>query len=166
MTGVLTSPLFQIAILITGLSYSRWWVNPDWIEDVNTLIPNLLGFSLGTYGIIFGIISGNLKRAMREVTSKHDVSYLEKVNATFLHFIFVQVLALIWMILYRGTWASDLIYALRELAYPVSSGVHTVLSKAGSFFGHFLLVYSILLMIGAAVAVYRLALLKDPEGED
>lgn len=41
-----------------------------------------------------------------------------------------------------------------------------ILKNTGSFIGYLLLVYSILLVIAAALSVYRLALIKDPADDD
>ncbi|RUY31707.1 hypothetical protein EN978_07165 [Mesorhizobium sp. M7A.F.Ca.US.001.04.1.1] len=158
--GMLASPFFGLAVLITGLSYSLW-VEPKWIEKAETLIPSLLGFSLGTYAIIFSIVGGRIKGALRQVSAPHGVSYLEAVNAVFFHYIFVQVVCLAWAFLYQGTWLYDLTRVL-EVYVPSVKTVFLYASLTGSFIGCFLLVYSVLLMIAAALAVYRLALLKDP----
>ncbi|MDX8436592.1 hypothetical protein RFN25_24510 [Mesorhizobium abyssinicae] len=154
------SPFFGLAVIFSGLNYSQW-VDPSWIGKVEALIPSLLGFSLGTYVILFSIMSGRLKGALHQVKSPQGVSYLEAINATFFHFIFVQVLALTWAFLFQGTWLFDLVHVLKK-PYPWTGDVFKVVSLAGSFVGCFLLVYSILLMIAAALAVYRLALIKDP----
>lgn len=64
--GMLQSPFFGLALLITALSYSLW-LEPKWIEKAESLIPSLLGFSLGTYAIIFSIVGGRIKGALRQV---------------------------------------------------------------------------------------------------
>jgi hypothetical protein len=158
---LLASPFFGIAVIISALNYSQWTAQPAWIAKVEALIPSLLGFSLGTYAILFSIMSGRLKSALRHVSSPNGVSYLEAINATFFHFIFVQVFALVWSFLYQGTWLIDLV-GLFKTNYPWLEAIYYLLSRAGSFTGCFLLMYSILLMIASALAVYRLAMIKDP----
>ncbi|MER8458538.1 hypothetical protein NKJ87_17745 [Mesorhizobium sp. M0027] len=106
-------------------------------------------------------MTGRLKGALRQVNAPNGVSYLEAINATFFHFIFVQVLSLIWAFLFQGTWLFDLV-RLFEKTCPSIEAVFHISSRIGSFIGCFLLVYSILLMIAAALAVYRLAMIKDP----
>lgn len=158
--GIAASPFFGIAIIISAVNYSQW-VQPAWIEKVESFIPSLLGFSLGTYAILFSIMTGRLKGALRQVNAPHGASYLEAINATFFHFIFVQVLSLMWAFLFQGTWLFDLA-RLSKQTYPWVEAVFHISSRIGSFIGCFLLVYSILLMIAAALAVYRLALIRDP----
>lgn len=159
-TGIIGSPFFGIAILITSLNYSEW-LNPSWPEKAESLIPSLLGFSLGTYAILFSIMSGRLKGALRAVHNNKGIPYLKSINATFFHFIFIQVIALLWSFLFSGTWLFDL-FSLIEVYYPQTLLMFNVLSLVGSFIGYFLLIYSVLLMVAAAIGVYRLALIKDP----
>lgn len=160
---MLQSPFFGLSVLISALSYSLW-LEPKWIEKAESLIPSLLGFSLGTYAIIFSIVGGRIKGALRQVAAPHGVSYLEAINAVFFHFIFVQVVCLVWTFLYQGTWLVDLVRMI-EAAAPAARTGFVYARLVGSFIGCFLLVYSILLMIAAAMAVYRLAILKDPSEE-
>jgi len=160
LRGILGSPIFGVSLIVSALSYSNW-LTPTWVEKVETLIPSLLGFSLGTYAILFSIVSARLKGALRALKTRADVSYLESVNATFFHFILVQVVALLWATLFSGSWLFD---ALDILGGSTSWVAATKLwaFRVGSFTGFVLLTYSILLTVAAALAVYRLALIKDP----
>lgn len=159
-SGVVGSPLFLASFAIAVVSY-RQWLNPDWTETAYGLLPSLLGFSLGTYAILFSLITARLKGALRAVKNGAAVSALEQVNATFFHFIFVQVIALVWALAFDGNLIAD----LASLACPQFPWIWCVflLSKwLGSFIGFLLMVYSVTLVVGAALAIYRLALLSDP----
>lgn len=159
--AVFSSPIFLLALALTGLNYSMW-LSAEWIEPAETLIPSLLGFSLGMYAIIFSIINNRLKNALQAVKDRRDVPMLAVVNATFFHFILVQVIALIWALMFRGTALIDLFTVLSRSITGAMS-VFFVLYAIGSFVGHLLLVYSVLLTISAALAVYRIAMIKEPE---
>lgn len=165
MRGAIASPFFGFAAIVTGLSYANWLKpEPDWIGKIESLIPSLLGFSLGTYAILFSIIGSRLKGALRQIKTPHGVSYLESINATFFHFIFVQVVALMWAFLFQGSWLVDSVKLLKPY-YPPLEQVGIWAFRCGSFVGFFLLVYSVLLTVAAALAVYRLALIRDPMEE-
>lgn len=155
------SPFFGLALLFTLLNYSQW-ITPEWPKRAEALIPNLLGFSLGTYAILFSIMSSRLKNALRSVCVSADsnISWLESINATFFHFIFIQVMTLIWSFLYQGSWLFDLARALGN-ANKFDNITYKALSLAGSFTGMFLLTYSILLMVASALAIYRLAMIRE-----
>lgn len=161
--GVLGSPLFLVSILIGGVSYGQW-LRPDWTAATYALVPSLLGFSLGTYAILFSLITARVKGAMRAVKSDGQISALEQVNATFFHFIFVQVIALIWAFSFDGTLLADLAIMAKD-THPALWSIFKALRAVGSFVGYVLLVYSIALVVGAALAIYRLALISDPSEE-
>jgi hypothetical protein len=156
--GVFLSPFFLLSAAITAISYSTW-IDPKWTSISQALIPNLLGFSLGTYAILFSIMTGRLKRALREKTNPRGVPYLFEMNATFFHFIFVQVLALLWALLFNGTLLYDIASGLGD---PAALCAFSVVSLIGSAVGFCLLVYAFLLTIAAALVVYRLAGIYDP----
>lgn len=157
--GVLASPIFFISLIITLINYSQWWTEAKWISKSKSLIPSLLGFSLGTYAVLFSLISSKLRETLAEVKSNNGVSYLASVNATFIHFIIIQVVALSWAFLYEGTLLRDVFKIINGIC-SYADIVFVLLSLAGSFIGYLLLVYSFLLTIAASIAVYRLALIK------
>lgn len=159
-SGVLGSPLFLVALLVTAVSYGKW-LKPDWTASTYSLVSSLLGFSLGTYAILFSLITSRVKGAMRAVKSDGQISALEQVNATFFHYIFVQVCALIWAFTFDGTLLADLAAALKPTC-PAIWFAFVALKAAGSFIGYVLLIYSVTLVVGAALAIYRLALISDP----
>ena len=162
--AIFRSPLFLLAVLLAGVGYGNWFHSDDWLALSQSLIPNLLGFSLGTYAILFSLMTGRLKSALKAVKNDRGVSYLYEINATFFHFIFVQVIALLWAFLYQGTALFDLAQVIQhhwessEVAFRIT---HTLAGGIGYFF----LIYSVLLVVAAALAVYRLAVIVDPSDD-
>lgn len=75
-----------MTIPISALGYSHW-LSYDWVALSQSLIPSLLGFSQGTYSILFSIITVRLRKYMAETPGKSGASTLQQVNATFFHFI-------------------------------------------------------------------------------
>lgn len=155
------SPLGVIAILISTVSYKSW-ISPDWPALTISIIPNLLGFSLGTYALLFSLISPRVRLALRSVKNSRDVSYFDEMNSTFLHFIFVQVGAMCWAILYSQSLFYDISLLIAKIM-PSEYNLFPWIAAAGGFFGFLLLLYSILLVVGSSLTVYRIARIKDPE---
>jgi hypothetical protein len=160
LRAVVTSPLFLLSIVVAALDYDTV-IHRGWVVRAEAMIPSLLGFSLGTYAILFSILSGPIRQALQRLEASPGVSYLQMINATFFHFIFVQILALLWAFLYGGTALTDLANAYGP-SMPAIATVVGAVSFAGSYAGYFLLVYSFLLVFGSALAVYRLAGIKEP----
>ncbi|VWX59616.1 hypothetical protein [Sphingorhabdus sp. 109] len=159
-SAIFSSPFFWLAFFICMINYTMW-DSEAWLPLAQSLLPNLLGFSLGTYAILFSIINNRLKRALREVPNSRGIPYLFEMNATFFHFLITQVVALIWTFIYTGTlWFDILTYA--KLEPEVLVQVLFALKMSGGFIGMLLLVYSTTLIIAAAMVVYRLAMIKEP----
>lgn len=160
-SSLLSSPLFLFSLLVTFLSYDNW-INPIWVSKSETLIPSLLGFSLGTYAILFSLMTGRLKNALKKAKRKDtDISYLDEINATFFHFIFVQVICLTWTILFNGISLLEICeWVGIEKSYVIDT--HFWLRRIASFIGLFLVVYSIVLTLASALMVFRIASITDP----
>lgn len=159
-SGVFGSPLFVASLVIAAASY-RQWLSPKWTSIAYDLLPSLLGFSLGTYALLFSLITARVKAALRAVRNDDAISALEQVNATFFHYIFVQVLALVWALAFDGNIIFDLATWARDEC-PRAWIAFLVLRASGSFIGFVLTIYSVTLIVGAALAIYRLALIADP----
>jgi len=159
-TAVFCSPIFIFSLVVTALNYPNW-IDPKWVSRSFDMIPSLLGFSLGSYTILFSVMTGRLKRALKAVKNPKGTNYLEEINATFFHFIFVQTLCLVWSFLFDGTFVFD-IFKYTSSKYGYTMDVFRAAMLTGSFIGHLLLVYSFLLILAAAIAVFRIASITDP----
>ncbi len=158
--SILRSPLFIFSVILSLASY-KTWLKTDWPETALSVIPNLLGFSLGTYALLFSLISPRIRLALKTLKNRNGVSYLDELNATFLHFILVQIICFLWSYLYIQTLFSDLAIIISEI-YPSNFDVFPYLSLFGSYIGVLLLLYSVLLVLGSSMAVYRIARIHDP----
>lgn len=104
-----------------------------------------------------------LKQALKSKINSEGIPYLNEINATFFHFIFIQIIALLWAIAFEGSWLVD----IKRVVGPYitwEDSAFNGLALTGSFIGFFLLLYSVLLILAAALAVYRIAGLVDPQG--
>jgi hypothetical protein len=153
-----TSPLLHISILISASSYSVW-NDPNWIDVPLSLLPNLLGFSLGAYALIFSLANDRLLSALNAPTADGSPTRLRMVNATFLHFILIQTAAIIFAMANKSTLIYDFLAALPMRKAFVNYAQLASTRTAGAF-GYFLTVYAVVLLIGAALAAYRLAIMS------
>lgn len=161
-TGLALSPFLHLGVLVSALSYNIW-SDPKWSDTVTSIIPNLLGFSLGTYALLFSLMSNRMKQALKALTNKAGIPYLHEINATFFHFIFVQTFALIWAVLMRSTVLWDV--AVKSKASNDVVSFIEFGNKIAGFIGYTLLTYSLVLVIAASIAVYRLARIVDPSAD-
>lgn len=106
-------------------------------------------------------MTGRLKRALKAVKNRRGTNYLEEINATFFHFIFAQILCLTWAFLFDGAFVFDGFSYLAK-RYSGAMEIFHFAMLTGSFVGHLLMIYSFLLILAAAIAVYRIASITDP----
>lgn len=161
--AILGSPLFLSALAMAMISFdiTRQEV---WRATAVQTIPNLLGFSLGTYALLFTLISKPIKSALRAVKNNRDVTYLDEMNATFLHFIFVQIIAFCWAYVGQSS-IGTIIYNGAMSMYPTSCRIDLmpVFRVVGNIIGVTLFLYALLLVIAASLTVYRIARILDPD---
>ncbi|MDB5688092.1 MAG: putative rane protein [Rhizorhabdus sp.] len=154
-----SSPLFHFSIICATVSYSVW-MKPEWNDLPLSLLPNLLGFSLGAYALIFSLADERLLAALNVPTTDGSPTKLRMINATFLHFILVQTIAIIFALMNKSTFLIDLSGIIFGGNIGFRNNIDVFLSGSAGFIGYFLTVYAVALLIGAALAAYRLAILS------
>jgi hypothetical protein len=158
--AIVQSPFLWISVVLSAVSYNAW-ISGAWASSTLSIIPNLLGFSLGTYALLFSLMSNRLKLALRAIKNSNGISYLNEINSTFLYFISVQILVLIWAFLYQQTLLFDM-FKLFGVCRIASNPLFYMPSFIGGYLGTVALIYSFLLVIASSLAIYRLARIVDP----
>jgi hypothetical protein len=137
--ALLTSPYLHAAVVLTGVLWTRW-TQPGWPDDVIAIVPSILGFSLGGYAMLLAFGDIKFIRVLTETEDDRTVSYFAALNASFVHFIVVQILAIV--------------LALLGKAYLLEV---SVLAMSVSFFCYMVFLYSIMAALAATFAVFRMA---------
>lgn len=161
---LLRSPFFHLSLIVTAGSYTAW-LDPKWVELPLSLLPNLLGFSLGAYTLIFSLADERLLAALNAPKAGDKPTNLRIINATFLHFILVQTNAIIFALINRSSFFIDIIALIKTDIINMYS-VRRVLTASAGAFGYFLTIYAVVLLIGAALAAYRLAIMSGKAATD
>lgn len=152
------SPLVHLSVFISAFSYDAW-ASPKWVDLPLALLPNLLGFSLGAYALIFSLANERLLAALNAATDELGRTLLRIINATFLHFILVQSLAIIFALAQKSSAILDAARWLLSSPAAEASATWWLTRSAGAF-GHWLTIYAVVLLIGAALGAYRLAIMS------
>lgn len=102
--AVRRSRYLHAALAITPFCWGSW-SEPLWWDTVISVLPNLLGFTLGGFAIFVGFGDERFKASLAapEDDPKQPTVYRE-LCATFVHFIFVQVIALLLALISKGMW--------------------------------------------------------------
>ena len=100
--ALLCSPYLYAALMLAPLCWGTW-SEPNWWDTVISVLPNLIGFTLGGFAILvsFGDARFIASLAAEEEDPAQPTVYRE-LCATFVHFILVQVGALILAIVTKG----------------------------------------------------------------
>ncbi|MCR6631397.1 MAG: hypothetical protein NVV74_15870 [Magnetospirillum sp.] len=160
MGAVLTSPYFHLSILITALT-SPIWVATKWWELSISVLPNIVGFTIGGYAILVSFGDEEFKRKIAGKTDEDDGdSPYMHVNATLVHTIIVQATALLISIIFKGL--SFISYAEISEAkdWSLISVVPGVILSAPAFL---LFAYGLVLLIPLSINIFEVASWYDDD---
>ncbi|WP_419786879.1 hypothetical protein [Pseudodesulfovibrio sp.] len=93
-----------VALVCTAFMTEKF----SWHELAISILPDLLGFSLGGYVIMVGFGDVEFLEALRGRTSSSPSSYM-KMNAAFVHFLVVQTTTLLLAIMSSSLGLSDIV---------------------------------------------------------
>jgi len=147
--ALVKSPYLWTALILTAFLFPHW-SNSNWWDDVLSIMPNLLGFSLGGYAMWIAIGDDNFRKLISGESQKGETSPYMEVNAAFVHFILLQMLSIILSLIakaYYFIW-SDKLSILQD--YNTIIGVITFL---GYFFSYFIFIYALLSAVAATLAL-------------
>jgi hypothetical protein len=163
------SPFLHAAVVLAALAAPSW-SSSAWSTVAVSVLPNLLGFGVSGYAIWIGWGDPEFRRRLAQLEMGPGVSAYAQVSATFAHFALMQVLALLWA----------LMFSFLDYVVAPGSAIGTTLQffglrldafaslrPAGAAIGFFLFVYAILVAFEATLALFRLAtwLQREPPAQ-
>lgn len=152
-TGFFASPYFHASLLLL-LVTAATWTSERWWEQVWTIVPSLLGFSLGALAIFLGFGSETFRNVIsgKQPGKLDSISPYMSVTAAFTHFIVVQVASLLLAVCS---------VALHGLDAPSAESVLYVPNLVGRWVlwggGYWLFLYALCLALASVFAVFRIA---------
>jgi hypothetical protein len=161
LKALFTSPYFHLSFVITFLLFPLW-TEAGWWADVITVLPNIIGFSLGGYAIWLAI--GDEK--FREIISgdeedEKDGTYSPyiQLNAAFVHFILVQFIALLTAFFAKAVYSFDYhppltIELFQNFIIPIDK-IYVGVIFFASFLGFFVFIYALMSAIAATFSILR-----------
>ena len=154
-------PWFILSLVLMPLTLHEWTQHGWWDRPISVL-PNILGFSLGGYALLLSFGDDRFKRILAAEDPKSDnaPSLFMEVSSIFLHFILFQGLALLAALIAQGLGfaLADVPYARSLLIRHPSIPVLLAIGRwAGWFVGYWLFLYSLVMALAAAVSVFELS---------
>jgi len=148
--ALVRSPYLHLAIFVLVISF-HYWMHFPWWEQPLSIIPNLLGFSLGGLAMLLSFGNAEFQKFISEKDeeSQSDPTAFIEVSASFVHFMLLQLAAL----LVATTFNALDFYA------PWPASIRPVIDFGTAVFsglGYLLFLYSVTAMIAAVFAVFRM----------
>jgi hypothetical protein len=139
-----------IALVLTLFGWS-FWSKEDWWEIPLSVLPNLLGFSLGGLAILLGLIQPKIMAILSQKSDEAKASTMSQFTATFTHFVLVQASALITAVVFKSLNFAD------EGQKMLMTQSQSCMLEAISGLGWLLFIYAVLLVFAVAIEVFRLS---------
>ena len=153
-TAALVRSFYLHAALLITLICANAWLTPGWWDQVTAILPNVLGFTLGGFAIFISFGDEKFRQLLAEPDDEDDedapTAYV-RLCSTFVHFILVQILALLFAIIAKAMyfpWVDA--PAFFKAALPWVNG-------AAGFIGYALFIYSLTSALAATMHVFRIA---------
>ncbi|HBQ2523818.1 hypothetical protein H8J53_22010 [Klebsiella quasipneumoniae] len=143
---------FRMSVVMTIILYPTW-SHVGWWNDILSLMPNLLGFSLGGFAMWIAIGDDNFRELISGSEENKTSPYME-VNAAFVHFIFLQILSILIGLIAKSYCVVLLgkFFFLKQ--YEL---IYIICLKVVSGLGYFIFVYAIFSALAAVFAIFRVS---------
>lgn len=156
------SPYTHLALLTTVACWGVWH-GTSWTGVPLAVLPALLGFTLAAYALLLGFGDESFRKFLassgepdREGHDSTTESTLMGVSAVFLHFVVVEIVALICAIVGEANpfaslgWSNAIAGVLKHIGLPPGAPHHIF-----AFFGLFAFNLSIFMALAAAIDIYH-----------
>lgn len=164
--AVLVSGYFWVSFFITVISY-KFWLEPTWHDKFLGIFPSLLGFSLAGYAVWLTLGDPTLKKILSKKKQNGDPSTFLVINASFIHFIIMQLFAFIGLFFLE---TNSLLSIIDQLSPGLNNCMNAAINYIGKVFNcfiFFLCIYSIFSMLAAVFGLFAIAQAMDKlQGDD
>jgi hypothetical protein len=144
IAALLRSPYLHLAVALSFMLVPLW-KTPGWWDIVISTAPSILGFSLAGYAIWLALGDSEFRSilAMQDPDHPSWPTPFMEVNATFFHFLLLQVVSLVFALFLKAYLDEKQPMSWCELFF--------------SWIGFTVFVYALLCVLAATLAVLRSA---------
>lgn len=155
--ALIRSYYFWVSIFLSMALYPHW-TNPSCWDDILGITPSVLGFSLGVFAILLTVGSDGFRAMMSGADDDGRASPYMEINSSFVHFILLQVLALVLAIFCK---AYSFSISKDSFLHPYVGEWIVYAGLFGYWFSYFIFIYSLLAAVAATMALFRVSSLYD-----
>lgn len=153
--SLLTSPFLHLSIAIT-ICFKDAWLSQEsmWWTDVTSVIPNMLGFTLGGYAIWLAIGDDKFRQLLSGEDEDGTPSPFMELNSAFVHFIVVQVIALLYAFGAHAFSGSTNVYSFSHIDCEILKGILEPVANHGfAFVGYLLFIYALFTALAVTLQI-------------
>lgn len=157
--SVFKSSYFYCSVLFTLMSYGIW-AKESWYEIPISVLPNILGFSLGGYAIWLALGDQKFYEKVTGKSSGSTDSPFMKINSAFVHFIVLQIMALIFALVFKAHFFDNLPQCIQSQLVKLTPNFSEIVHYSNLIFsgiGYLLFIYALLAALAATMAIFRIA---------
>lgn len=151
--ALLKSPYFYGAALLAASAFDVW-SESGWWEMPQAILPNLLGFSLAGYAIFLSFGSEEFRRFLSSVDVGGTSAFVS-MTTTFMHFVVLQVLAILLSMVARFLSAIEV-----PLGFPMVDYLPCI-QVLFWMFCFLVFCYAMTSLLASVVAIYRIVRMFD-----
>ncbi|MDO9713489.1 hypothetical protein [Paracraurococcus lichenis] len=158
--AVARSPYLRIAVMLAVLTAGTW-TESNWWETPLSVLPNLVGFTLGGYAILIAFGDERFKALLTQTVPEKPASTFMAINATFVHFLVVQVAALLLAVFAKSRPLSFVLslipgdpYAALVDTWPSIAFTRRCIVTMAWFVGYTMFLYAIVSALAATAAIF------------
>ncbi len=145
--ALVRSPYLHLALVLLVIT-SHFWSAEKWWEQPLSILPNLLGFSLGGLAMFLSFGDEKFRSILAEEPDADQSSPYMELCSTFVHFIVLQLGALMFALVARSldfhfAWPAE---------YQIAVSILTVVFSG---MGYLIFLYSVSSMLAAIMSVFR-----------
>lgn len=163
--ALLRSPYIHLSLVCLALTWNTWWAPScaaggsctAWWDQNLSVLPNVLGFTLGGFAIFIGFGDEKFRALLADPDPQDSdgetlpTMYLG-LCATFVHFILVQALALLSAVIAKAWWFYT------PLMDPFRDWLPWM-NAMGGVIGYGLFLYALTSVVAATMHVFRIAMM-------
>lgn len=157
LKAIIQSGYFWSAVVIT-LVCNRLWLSVGWWDSVLSILPNLLGFSLGGFALWLAIGDDSFRKEITKRVNGEKYTIYASINASFVHFIVLQVAALVCALV-----AKSLNFELPSDSWILENYFKEffILCDIGAFIGFLLFVYALLTALASTLGLFQITFMYE-----
>ncbi|WP_339776977.1 hypothetical protein [uncultured Methylophaga sp.] len=154
--AIFKSGYFWIAFVLSLAMYSQWACTNGWWEDILSIMPNMLGFSLGGYAMWLAIGDDDFRALISGQDEDGSPSPYMQVNAAFVHFIMLQIISIIGALLVQAFY-KPIVEEFSMATKLCEIAVGSYLLAIWYWFTYLIFIYAIMSAMAATFSLLRVS---------